>query len=216
MSTLVLAIEAILVHFLLQETLKTKKPFNAVVLFRKFKSQFLSAKNNGYRVVREQRQGLLDGEDRASFEMDRMNSRGEKIEERAPQVLPFGQIWTSNVLWVLLTVAIFDFHMGAFNNLWMLFLGTARELIPGTEPIVPGNDPTRPPPGDPIKDPPILARGTALLQPRAIFKFASGLAFPTKTIGFALAVLGAIGVALQFLLYPWANARFGLMKSFQG
>jgi hypothetical protein len=51
---------------------------------------------------------------------------------------------------------------------------------------------------------------------RGIFKFAAGLAFPPPTIGFAMAIIGFIGVALQFLLYPWANAKFGLMRSFRG
>lgn len=56
------------------------------------------------------------------------------------------------------------------------------------------------------------------LRPRAVtspFKFASGLAFPPPTIGFAMSILGFIGIALQFLLYPYANARYGLMRCFR-
>ncbi|KAI6892098.1 hypothetical protein KC355_g21049, partial [Hortaea werneckii] len=51
---------------------------------------------------------------------------------------------------------------------------------------------------------------------RSVFKFASGLAFPPPTIGFAMAIIGFIGVALQFILYPWANSRYGLMRCFRG
>lgn len=214
MSTIVLTIEALLVHFFLEETLKGKRPFDAVGLYQKLKSQLSSARNQGYRMVREQRQSLLDNQDRGSFEMDRMNNRGEKIDERPPQVLPFRDIWTSNVLWVLLTVAIFDFHMGAFNNLWMLFLATARELLPGSPPI--GTAPAPPPPAAPQPPPPPAQPRDVLLQTRALFQFASGLAFQPATIGFAIAIIGFIGITLQFMLYPWANARFGLMKSFQG
>lgn len=40
--------------------------------------------------------------------------------------LPFSKIWTANVLWTLLSVAIFDLHMGAFSGLWIIFLSTPR------------------------------------------------------------------------------------------
>lgn len=40
--------------------------------------------------------------------------------------LPFAKIWTPNVLWTLLSVAIFDLHMGAFSGLWIIFLSTPR------------------------------------------------------------------------------------------
>ncbi|KAI9833767.1 MAG: hypothetical protein M1819_003500 [Sarea resinae] len=44
---------------------------------------------------------------------------------RRPQ-LPLRRIWTKNVLCTLLAQAFFDFHMGAFNNLILLFLSTPR------------------------------------------------------------------------------------------
>lgn len=40
--------------------------------------------------------------------------------------LPFHLIFTKNVLFTLLTTAFFDFHLGAFTNLWSLFLSTPR------------------------------------------------------------------------------------------
>ncbi|KZM23348.1 transmembrane transport [Ascochyta rabiei] len=39
---------------------------------------------------------------------------------------PVRKIWTPNVLWTLLSVAIFDLHMGAFSGLWIIFLSTPR------------------------------------------------------------------------------------------
>ncbi|KAK3649938.1 hypothetical protein LTR56_006525 [Elasticomyces elasticus] len=200
--------EALIVHFFLKETLKGKQPFalsqiDPIRITRSAYAQVVDAKNRGYRLVQEtQRQGLLSNPDRSSMEMDRLASTGEKVETRPLQRLPFRRIWTPNVLWTLLSIAIFDFHMGAFANLWILFLATPREFIPGLSDAASDAAPL------PVKD--------EQLTIRSAFKFASGLAFPPPTIGFAMAIIGFIGVALQFLLYPWANGRFGLMRCFRG
>lgn len=206
LSTILLFAEAALVHYGLEETLKDKRAvefsyFDPVKMIRSIYQQATSARNEGYKVIQEnQRAGLLSNQDRRSFEMDHLTALGERSEQR-PQVLPFRRIWTSNVLWTLVSIAIFDFHMGAFANLWILFLATPREFVPGTDSGM----------GMPV--PP--AKGDRLAV-RSAFKFSSGLAFPPPTIGFAMAIIGFIGVALQFLLYPYANARFGLMRCFRG
>jgi MFS family permease len=88
---------------------------------------------------------------------------------------------TPNVLLVLLTVAIFDFQMGGFASLWLVFLSSSRRN-----------------PTDSINLP---------------FHFTGGLAFPPSTLGFAMAILGFLGIILQILLYPRINARYGLLKS---
>ncbi|WPH00199.1 MFS general substrate transporter [Acrodontium crateriforme] len=202
LSAFLLLAEAALVHYSLEETLKGKRPLkladlDPVQFVHKTYQQIITAKNSGFRVLQEtQRQGLLSGEERSgeSIELDRIASREDSKSDSRPVLrLPFRRIWTSNVLWTLLSIAIFDFHMGAFANLWILFLATPREFFP---------DKTR------RDDPPIIQRSA--------FKFSSGLAFPPPTIGFAMAIIGFIGVALQFLLYPWANSRFGLMACFRG
>lgn len=211
LSTVLLFAEAVLVHFGLEETLKGKTPmqlahFNPVTIVRNMYEQLMTAKNRGYRLVQDtQRHGLLSNLDRSSVEMDRLAVTGEKVEPRPIQRLPFRRIWTPNVLWTLVSIAIFDFHMGAFANLWILFLATPREFIPGVsdaDPLAPEDPPL------PVKDEQLAARSA--------FKFASGLAFPPPTIGFAMAIIGFIGVALQFILYPYANARYGLMRCFRG
>lgn len=196
MSTVLLFAEAVLVHFYLAETLPGKhanvEPFDPIAMVRNIYDQLVLLKARGFQALQEtQREGLLSGRERSSVEMDRLNSTGEKEEIRPLQRLSFRRIWTSNVLWTLLSIAIFDFHMGAFANLWILFLATPREFVPQSA----GQDRT--------------------LHPRSAFKFAAGLAFPPPTIGYAMSIIGFIGVALQFLLYPWANGKFGLMRCFR-
>lgn len=197
LSTVLLFAEAILVYFGLEETLKGKRPlrvsqFDPIALFRSLTGQITNARDKGFKAFQEtQRHGLLSNQERNSFEMDRLNSEsGEREQARPSHRLPFRRIWTSNVLWTLVTIAIFDFHMGAFSNLWILFLATPRQFIPDNAP--PDYQP-----------------------PHGFFKFSQGLNFPPPTIGFAMAIIGFIGVLLQFVLYPWANARFGLMRCFR-
>ena len=60
--------------------------------------------------------------------------------------------------------------------------------------------------------PDITARFTKRSNP---FIFSGGLAFEPAAIGFALAVLGIVGLFLQLSIYPWANTRFGLMRCFR-
>lgn len=98
--------------------------------------------------------------------------------------LPFRKIWTPNVLWTLLSVAIFDLHMGAFSGLWIIFLSTPRSTPEHTT------------------------------HTNAIH-FTGGLSFSPSLLGSSLAILGIVGLILQVLLYPWANARFGLMRCFR-
>ena len=105
----------------------------------------------------------------------------EKRSTRSAR-LPFSKIWTPNVLWTLLSVAIFDLHMGAFSGLWIIFLSTPRATS---------------------------ATNTTSTH------FTGGLSFSPSLLGSSLAILGIVGLTLQILLYPWANARFGLMRCFR-
>lgn len=191
LCTVLLLAEALLVHYGLDETLKGKRRFEPIRFVQETYANMKDAKAHGYRKLQAvQREGLLSNTERnGSLELERLHSNGEKTDPTPIiQRLPFRRIWTPNVLWTLLSIAIFDFHMGAFSNLWILFLATPRAFV--SEDVEP--------------------------TPRSAFKFASGLAFPPPTIGFAMAIIGFIGVALQFLLYPWANGRFGLMRCFRG
>ncbi|CRL24946.1 Sucrose/H+ symporter, plant [Penicillium camemberti] len=123
--------------------------------------------------------------------MDR--SESYELEEKAhkpvrlQRVLPFRRIWTKNVLCTLGAQAFFDFQMGAFNNLWLLFLSTPR---------YDANDPASPAQSLP-------------------FAFTGGLGMLPQSVGFATAILGVIGMVLQFTIYPKINGRLGTAKSYQ-
>lgn len=45
------------------------------------------------------------------------------------------------------------------------------------------------------------------------FTFTGGLSFPPLTVGFAMAILGVIGVIMQLALYPPVSASLGLLRS---
>ena len=83
--------------------------------------------------------------------------------------------------------------------------------------MAPGTEAPPPPPETGVEpDGGDLHKRAYHLIERGVFKFSSGLAFPPATIGLAMAIIGFIGVALQFLLYPYANAKYGLMRCFRG
>jgi hypothetical protein len=58
--------------------------------------------------------------------------KDKSIPERT---LPFKRIFTKNVIFTLITTAFFDFHLGAFGNLWPLLLSTPRSTTPSTLPF---------------------------------------------------------------------------------
>lgn len=99
--------------------------------------------------------------------------------------LPFSRLFTKNVIFTLVTEAFYDFHLGAFQNLWTLFLSTPRSL--------PEQDAAR----------------------RLPFLFTGGLGMPPATVGFATSILGGLGMLLQIFLYPPVQARLGTLRGFQ-
>ncbi|OQD78402.1 hypothetical protein PENDEC_c001G00005 [Penicillium decumbens] len=127
---------------------------------------------------------LANQMDRAeSYELEEKASKPTRVK----RVLSFRRIWTKNVLCTLLAQAFFDFQMGAFNNLWLLFLSTPR---------YDANDPA-----SPAKSLPFI--------------FTGGLGMLPQSVGFATAILGIIGMFLQFTIYPSINGRLGTAKSYQ-
>ncbi|KAG0647318.1 Major facilitator superfamily multidrug transporter mfsB [Hyphodiscus hymeniophilus] len=48
------------------------------------------------------------------------------------------------------------------------------------------------------------------------FRFTGGLGMQPREVGFALSVLGVIGVTLQLVIYPLLNDRFGTIRIWQG
>ncbi|KAH7131507.1 major facilitator superfamily domain-containing protein [Dactylonectria estremocensis] len=105
--------------------------------------------------------------------------------------LPFSRIWTRNVIFTLINSAFYDFQLGAFTNIWSLFLSTPRYGTPST-----------------TGDGKAYSRSLPLL-------FTGGLGMPASTVGVASSLLGLLGMILQFTLYPPVQARLGTMRSFR-
>jgi hypothetical protein len=47
------------------------------------------------------------------------------------------------------------------------------------------------------------------------FVFTGGMGMPPRDVGFAMAVLGVIGICMQLFIYPVVNARLGTVKSWR-
>ncbi len=120
--------------------------------------------------------------------------------------LPFRRIWTSNVLFTLVSHGLMAMHVGTFNNIWFVFLSTPR-YDPALQPHQPRSADAEP--GQPLQTLPPNYR------PHLPFIFTGGLALPPPSIGTALAILGVIGITLQLLLYPRLSFRLGTTRSFR-
>ncbi|KAJ4221579.1 hypothetical protein NW759_006824 [Fusarium solani] len=106
--------------------------------------------------------------------------------------LPFHRIWTRNVCFTLINSAFYDFQLGAFTNIWSLYLSTPRYGTPKSTSETGGN----------------YARSLPLL-------FTGGLGMPASTVGVATSFLGLLGILLQIFLYPKVQGRLGTMRSFR-
>ncbi|KAF9701771.1 hypothetical protein EKO04_000558 [Ascochyta lentis] len=112
LCTGLLILEAGLVVAFLEETLATKRQD------RSFTDQMA----NMYRGIVT----VLLGQTTQCSGTLRTLSEKQRTNSYQTARLPFAKIWTPNVLWTLLSVAIFDLHMGAFSGLWIIFLSTPR------------------------------------------------------------------------------------------
>ena len=79
--------------------------------------------------------------------------------------------------------------MGTFQSIWYSFLST------------PVYDPSHPYPPNYTPHPPLIFNG--------------GIGLPPRSVGFAMAILGTIGITLQLILYPIINARIGTVRSWR-
>ncbi|CAJ2503508.1 Uu.00g109020.m01.CDS01 [Anthostomella pinea] len=105
--------------------------------------------------------------------------------KRPRRTLPFRRVWTSNVIFTLITEAFYDFQLGAFTNLWTLFLSSPRSTPEETA------------------------------QRSLPWVFSGGLGMPAATVGIATSILGILGMALQIFLYPPIHARLGTLRGFR-
>jgi hypothetical protein len=110
-------------------------------------------------------------------------------------VLSFSRLWTKNVVCTLLSQAFYDFHLGAFTNLWSLFLSSPRPGFAPAQHAGSNNIPT--------------------IGKRNLLWFAGGLGMPASTVGNATSILGVLGMLLQVVMYPPVHARLGTLRSFR-
>lgn len=123
------------------------------------------------------------------------------------RTLPFGKLWTKNVIFTLLSQALYDFHLGAFTNIWTLFLSTPRPgfASPSATPAVVSTTTTS-----------VEERGVSIgISKRNLLWFAGGLGMPASTVGNATSILGVLGMLLQVVMYPPVHARLGTLRSFR-
>lgn len=142
----------------------------------------------------EQAQGLLTGTERSEdVEMSpitpRSRHRKQKSISRFKQKLPFRRIFTVNVICTFVAHGILACHVGTFNSLWFVFLST------------PVADPAHPFPPS--------------FRQKLPFIFTGGIGMPARHVGFAMAILGVIGITLQLFVYPVVNARLGVVRSWR-
>ncbi|TKA67611.1 hypothetical protein B0A49_09265 [Cryomyces minteri] len=113
--------------------------------------------------------------------------------------LPFRRIWTRNVLFTFLAHGLLAAHVGTFNSLWFVFLSTPRYDASSSASSSSSASLGLPPD----------------YRPQPPFSFTGGLALPPPSIGFALAVIGVIGISLQIFLYPTLSTKLGTSKSYR-
>lgn len=119
--------------------------------------------------------------------------------------LPFSRLWTKNVIFTLLSQALYDFHLGAFTNIWTLFLSTPRPGFASPSAAAAVIAETIPE----------AATSTTTIGKRNLVWFAGGLGMPSSTVGNATSILGVLGMLLQVVMYPPVHARLGTLRSFR-
>ena len=115
-----LSVTAASVFFSLEETLKTRKGKLDLGLHLRSKLLSLFTSNSQYIMINTNE--LMEPETQSPPPEEELL----KEKARPTQKLPFLRIFTKNVIFTLVTTAFFDFQLGAFTNLWSLFLSTPR------------------------------------------------------------------------------------------
>ncbi|KAI1391910.1 MFS general substrate transporter [Hypoxylon trugodes] len=184
LNAVTLTITTLIVFFALEETSKKRKGKEDIGLLigAKLKSLLFKkyiAQDEYFRLQTQLSPGVLaegrESDDEPPFQPPKKSS----------QTLPFRRVWTRNVIFTLITEAFYDFQLGAFTNLWTLFLSTPRSSPEET-----------------------ASRSLP-------WNFMGGLGMPAATVGVATSILGILGMGLQIFLYPPVHARLGTLRGFQ-
>ncbi|CAM1507524.1 Fc.00g071650.m01.CDS01 [Cosmosporella sp. VM-42] len=196
MNALFLTIATALVFLFLEETSKERigKYDPGLELAARIKRHFKGSQTtDGYSQVPIWEEGEVAME---TFQ----EKTPAPIRPSTSRTLPFSRLWTRNVIFTLITGAFYDFQLGAFTNIWSLFLSTPRY---GSHIATQFDQKTVSP-----EDNTVTPRSLPLL-------FTGGLGMPASTVGVATSFLGIIGMTLQLFLYPPVQARLGTIRSFR-
>ncbi|KAL1887814.1 hypothetical protein Sste5346_009989 [Sporothrix stenoceras] len=126
LNAMALAVTAIVVFFFLEETSKERRGKTDIGLHIAFRIRQIirqSPSTEGYAPVQMAEPASLSVEPVA---LQPMSPTPSQKPSRSRTTLPFSRIWTRNVVLTLVTIALYDFHLGAFANVWALFLSTPR------------------------------------------------------------------------------------------
>lgn len=180
----------LLVVLCLKETHHSRKYQDDIgIKTRKIIARLLTRSRCGHDRVEYSSLGqadILDIELEPGLESDAFS----KPIEKSVGKLPYSRILTRNVLATFLTHGMLAGHLGAFSNLWFLFLSTPRF------------DPDRPQPPD-------------HLQQQLPLRFTGGLGLAPPTIGLAIGILGALGLCMQFGVYSRVTFRYGVVAVYR-
>jgi hypothetical protein len=151
--------------------------------------QLLGCYTHAYTVVSSSDRARESFEDNEDVEMsaETTTPSRKKAVPRWKHKLPFKRIFTYNVVCTLIAHFLLATHLGTYNNLWFVFLST------------PVADPKHPNPPN--------------FKQRLPFIFTGGLGWTPRDVGFAMATLGLIGIAMQLFIYPVINNKLGTVKS---
>ncbi|KAI1804012.1 MFS general substrate transporter [Daldinia bambusicola] len=183
-NAVALTLTGLIVFFALEETLNERKGKRDAGLYlaSRIKSLFFRKLpgESGYYKLQPWR--VPDGPAEYMEENDEQPIHEISEPKRKGRTLPFRRVWTRNVIFTLITEAFYDFQLGAFTNIWTLFLSTPRSSPSQT---------------------------THRSLP---WTFTGGLGMPASTVGVATSILGVLGIILQIFLYPLVHARLGTLR----
>lgn len=140
LSAAVLLLEAAIVWLFLRETLDGRKHTRdrgiELADTMRYWLGKLSSRSGYSRILQSQDAYPQAGDDVSqpdtpAFEVS-THPRDISLQPLQQHRLPPREVWTTNVLLVLLVTACFDFQMGGFANLWLLFLSSPRDSRSGS------------------------------------------------------------------------------------
>ncbi|KAG9231953.1 major facilitator superfamily domain-containing protein [Amylocarpus encephaloides] len=192
LSAFVLAAATIAVFFNMEETHEAFSHQEDLGIRMSRKVASICRKLRWSESAKDHNYMLIDDHQDPTTHVGELPSQSSKPTKRVaphyPNSLPFCRIFTYNVICVLVSHALLALGMGTFQSIFYTFLST------------------------PVYDPAYPLPNFTPQPPRT---FTGGTGLSPRDIGFSMAVLGSIGIALQLFLYPTVNTRMGTVRSWR-